>query len=174
MKRIILSALLCLSTCLSYAQADSAAYAVARLKMVTGNRYATLFVGHNWIDALTAVDKFNDQRLRLTAKDNVLTENPITSVHPYSERIAHGRAAKKIFVKYNLVKEGDNYIIKGCEITGNPDLLVLFFVQFWNTKINFDTAKQNEIANYTFMSDKVSLIYGPTAKPLKILITKGL
>lgn len=54
--------------------------------------------------------------------------------------------------------DGTTAIITKVEITGTPELILKLFIHYWQYKMNVEDNKEGELANYTVMGDRVSLV----------------
>ena len=75
-----------------------------------------------------------------------------TITMPYIEMSSRGKQSK-LTVTYNIFTIDGEFVIKSLKITGDYDKMVLFYVTFWNTKINVE--KNHSITN-NFVQDLIT------------------
>lgn len=93
----------------------------------------------------------------------------------YQESIVAGRKPRWIAFNFDMfvIDSNHNFFIKKATITGDPVSLINFFVQFYPTTINFETVKNNKIADCRFMQDIIELGVDPAKNTGSITITNS-
>ena len=81
----------------------------------------------------------------------VLTES-------YHKGIREGNEPEyKLNVRYKLKTEGNDFIIQSCTIDGYSRFVVEFFVKYWETTLNFENVKKDEVVMNYWITDRAAL-----------------
>lgn len=98
---------------------------------------------------------------------------PIKTIETiYVKSISQNNKQHKMSVKYYLVPEGNKIKIKSCEISGYWDYVVMFYVKYWNTTLNFEEAKGKELVVNHLIDDRVALEVSAAKALAKIKVEK--
>lgn len=86
------------------------------------------------------ISEFMKYRLNMAVTktdDSKLLHTGGTYIIEYTDRLSFSGGKNLIFT-YNVGKVNDIYTIKSLKITGSKERLISFFVEFWQTSINFE------------------------------------
>ena len=188
MKKTLLITILIIPFC-SFAQLDKTkkenpynAFGI-NLDIMAKNLFPNLFTVFYGVDV-----NFADSRLSrylqgsgLTIEDKSVVFTPTKIAMKYIARVS---STGKEYLTVNYVIKEDKtkvpyiegapcYIIERVEITGDADIVIRIFVQYWDFKMTIGGYKRGELASYQVMGDYV-ILFG-TNKPnvCKITIGKG-
>ncbi|MDR1226898.1 MAG: hypothetical protein LBK47_08395 [Prevotellaceae bacterium] len=174
-----------LFTTLAMAQNSSFDGLKNHLDGISGLRpgYFTVFVGLDINFADGRLQSYLQQYKNLAIDDAsvVFTKEKISM--RYIPRVNSGRDRyivvtsylenSKTAPYYYKTEDGTSNIIKRVEITGSCDLIIDFFVSYWNRKIEIGGYQKREIASYQCLGDYVVLSGTDKPNVCKIGITKG-
>lgn len=88
----------------------------------------------------------------------------------YSDRFAQS-GSLKLAIAYDVVKVQDVYTIQAAKITGDKKRIISFFINFWETTINFEEPSGNSDVSLNMGQDVVKYYFNK-GKPY-ITITNG-
>ncbi|MDV6170217.1 hypothetical protein R1T16_17405 [Flavobacterium sp. DG1-102-2] len=74
-----------------------------------------------------------------TDDSKLMHDGGVYTVH-YTDKISQS-GNQSLTISYNVVKVTDIYTIQSVKITGSPDRVISFFVEFWQTSMNFEAPK---------------------------------
>lgn len=130
-----------------------------------------------WFTVFTNLDlNFADARFSrylqnskfgMTVDDTSVTITPTSFSMKYIPRVTSKTEWLNIHYTLNLTKEregvyksgdGQTAIITKVEISGTPELILNLFICYWQYNMNVEDNKEGELANYTVMGDRVSLV----------------
>lgn len=139
----------------SFAQSDREKHEInARMQSL----FTTEFTNMRMNFVTPRVQDFLEKRMELT----IVGEPEIRAVDSLfifdSKFIKHVSSNNNtLHFTYNTKPEGNEFIIQSCEINGNFQFVVEFFIKFWNTTLNFADVKRKEtVVNY-WLSDRAAL-----------------
>ena len=124
-----------------------------------GNNYETQITYKDLNHVSTKIEAFLNDNYTMQIDDTNFNlkdgTGEITQI--YKEQIAINKNVKAIKVTYNVFTLKNEFIIKEASITGSNEIVIGFYISFWNTNLNFDDIKDKEIASNRYFQDRISL-----------------
>lgn len=144
-------------------------YTEMDIRAASGNQYETLLVGVPAIDTDSFIQNYTYMSTRWEARRlddfgkcdkcyHYIVEN-----HPVGDQ-SHRYIEVKILYK-DLGPDIYDKISTKVVLTGDYDLLVQFFTQFWSRTVNLDDIKPGEVATTRFLSDVAAFSFNSEGKP---------
>ena len=127
------------------------------LQAQTGNKNIDQITGQNINDVAMKMQSFMSRKMRLTASKEQSfvhhTKNDVDVIYHYQKFNDPDKTIKLLF---GTNPEGHDLIVTDVTISGDRDLIIEFFVKYWNTEINLDTNSE-PLAESRYLNDKVEL-----------------
>ena len=164
MKFIVTLTALILSTA-AFCQIDSAetkARKTASLKAMAPHGYLTMFLGENINDATVPLQFFMEDNMRMTIGDRpadykVTKKGMLSNIRiVFHDKISYG-SPSQIIMNVIIDDADGTSLIRSCSFTGDRKRLIDFFVNYWNTTLQFPEAK-NLIAERYMPGEKAVLM----------------
>lgn len=130
-----------------------------------------------WFTVFTNLDlNFADARfsrylqnsnLQMTVDETSVKVTPTSFSMRYIPRVTSKSEWMEVHYTFNRTKgregvyssgDGTTAIITTVVISGTPETILRLFVHYWQYKMNVEDRKEGELANYTVMGDRVSLV----------------
>lgn len=136
------------------------------------------FYGNNWSTAFSNMRlNFANSRFQTFMHENEFrldsesaSDSLITLVYSKSVQI-NNEAGKSVEVTYNVYPIENDFYIKSMEINGYLPYLIDIYVGLWNTKLNFEDVKDDEVVINHFEEDRISLKWSD--QEATILVSKN-
>ncbi len=89
-------------------------------------------------------------------------------INAFIERSAMERDLKELIFDYKVFTTDSVFVIESLKITGSPSMVLKFYVQFWETNLNFDNVKGKEIVTNRHIQDRVSYSFNNGAPSIEV------
>lgn len=109
----------------------------------------------------THVGEFLNFKMAMSIEEtdsSKLTHNGGKLTTVYVDKISQSKAAK-LTITYDVVKVSDIYTIQSVKITGDKQRVVDFFIEFWQTSINFKEPSGNSDVSLNMGQDIVKYYF---------------
>lgn len=137
------------------------------IRAAAGNEYESLLIGVPAVDTGGHIQYFTYPKTLWEAKvtdcgsgcDKYLVANSPVG----DQRYRHLEA--KVFSK-NLGKGWQNQITEKVVITGDFQLLVQFFTEFWSNSLDFTNIKEGDVVSTRFLTDVATFSFTKNGEPM--------
>lgn len=125
--------------------------------MFDGEETQFTFFEYNYVSV--RIQNFLSNNMDMTfVSDDYIVNDPYTKLRLIFKKYV-SQDNQRLKFDFILFNTDDKLIIKSVKITGDYELLALFFVKYWNTTLQFsDTVGENPIAYSYYLQDKAEFI----------------
>ena len=137
----------------------------------TGRLENEPLLGRELNEVTWKIDNFNRKKIDLTPKgEQEFEQDNDTLVDVIQVYRNYGVPERNITFTYHTSPKEHRLYINSITIEGDRQLLINFYVGFWNTTINVDIKKDGLLASNQYITDKIEL---RTGKKSSIQITSA-
>tara|TARA_R100001369_G_scaffold88101_1_gene124186 strand:- start:1823 stop:2290 length:468 start_codon:yes stop_codon:yes gene_type:complete len=130
----------------------------------TGSTAYNQLTGSDLNEVTYKIDSFTSKSMRLTKKGDQKFKHTDTGVIVTQHFQKFNAPEKTMAITYSTTPKGNRLYVNDITVTGNQELLIDFYVKFWDTTIQLDTTKSDLLANSRYLNDQVKLYAGNTQK----------
>lgn len=136
---------------------------------MSGNEYETLLT--NIVNVPYSENNYHVSNLLKDLGYNTVTYlKPVKQNYDYTIKFdKEGNNQESVYVHYLAKSINNNSITTKVEIYGDVKTVIRFYINFWNSQLNFNDVKIGEVVTTRFLSDVATLTF-PDNKTAKITV----
>lgn len=111
---------------------------------------------YNYVTGM--VQRYMNRQMNMAPVSDDLQDGYMIVV--FEEKASYNTPPKALTFKFKVRESGNDYVVEGCNITGDKQKLIGFYLSYWNTKMKVDETQTGLVANTKLLADECDLYLG--------------